>query len=192
MLKRFSLVVVVVAVVSLALGATVLALKTENEPSGQPSITQPSTEAQVTDDEYRRALEATADCVRAAGFEAAVRPAVGQRPPSITMTAATQEDAAKATAALEQCRAQFSTNVEAAWLQQHASSLSERDMASRALADCMRAAGVTGVGDTVSAEQQREWLGFNGTGNWGPEERLTAEAHLRCLVKVEEQTGIRP
>jgi hypothetical protein len=56
----------------------------------------------------------------------------------------------------------------------------------------MRDAGVAGIGETVTAEQQRDWAGFNGTADWTVEQRAAARAHIQCLLKVEEETGLRP
>ena len=152
----------------------------------------PAERTAVGEQAYLAALEATAQCARDAGFEAEVVPAPGQRVATIAMTARTDAERHAAQGALLRCRAEHSVQVEASWAAHTAPTSNQQAPAARAMAACMTAAGVPGAGDQVTAEQQRQWFGLNGTEAWGEAERRANAAAATCLLQVEEETWYRP
>ena len=109
------------------------------------------------------------------------------------MAVASVDDQAPAYDILTRCRQEHSADVEAAWQYQQASATDERAAAARAVAACMIAAGIEGVGEAITGEQQRQWLGFNGgTAGWTEKDWAAQAAHARCLRDVEQETGFRP
>jgi len=146
----------------------------------------------VSQQAYEAALAETVACMSAAGVNAALEPGVGLRRGRIAFSAPTLEEAEAARGTLEECRATHSGAVEAAWQAEHAGSPEVNATTARAFATCMREAGIAGVGDSVSAEQQRTWFGTRGTKGWGEAEHAAAQAAVRCVLTVEERTGFRP
>ena len=120
----------------------------------------------VTADEYRQAMQATVTCVEDAGFEAAVTtdslfdPSI---PPGLvlghTITIPILTNGPDPGELLEQCRAQWSWQVEQIWLAQVLPPPAEREQAWQRFWDCVRDQGVH-LSDPPNAEQRTEAMSY--------------------------------
>ena len=118
----------------------------------------------VTPDEYRRAMQSTVTCVEQAGFDAAVttdslfEPSI---PPGLVLghTITIPTNGPDPGELLEQCRAQWSWQVEQIWLAQILPPPAEREQAWQRFWDCVRDQGVH-LSDPPNAEQRTEAMSY--------------------------------
>lgn len=118
----------------------------------------------VTADEYRHAMQATVTCVEDAGFEAAVTddsvfdPSV---PPGLVLghTITVPTNGPDPGELLEQCRAQWSWQVEQIWLAQVLPPSAEREQAWQRFWDCVRDQGVH-LSDPPTAQQRTQAMAY--------------------------------